>query len=69
MDADERAIEPAHAAYAERLIDQYYNDDDEARKVVRVALTAYLDGYYQGQPVGWKDGFETGRNHESRRHD
>ena len=60
LDADGRAMEPAYEAYAESLIDQFYNDDDDARKVVRVALTAYLDGYYQGQPVGWKDGFERG---------
>jgi hypothetical protein len=66
MDADGRAVEPAHAAYAESLIDQYYSDSDTSRKVVRVALGAYLDGYYQGQPAGWKDGFAAGRDREAR---
>ena len=66
LDQDGRAVEEEHEAYAERLVDQYYSDNDRARKLVRVALEAYLDGYYQGQPVGWKDGFAAGRSQEAR---
>ena len=65
LDQDGRA-EGEHEAYAERLVDQYWNDNDDARKVVRVALEAYLDGYYEGQPAGWKDGFAAGRDQEAR---
>ena len=62
LDADGRACEPEHEAYAECLVDQYYNDNDNARKVVRVALTAYLDGYYEGRGEGQRDGLAIARH-------
>ena len=66
IDQDGRVGEPEQEAYAERLLDAHWDDNDAARTVVRVALGAYLDGYYQGQPAGWRDGFQAGREHEAR---
>ena len=66
LDQDGRAVEEEHEEYAERLVDQYYSDSDKARKVVRVALGAYLDGWYAGMGAGQRDGLETAR--ELRRH-
>jgi hypothetical protein len=69
LDQDGRAVEEEHELYAESLVDRHWNDNDEARKVVRVALDAYLDGYYQGQPAGLKDGFAAGLAQAERRHE
>ena len=62
LDSDGRACEPAHEAYAERLVDEHWTASDEQRAVVRVALNAYLDGYYQGVAAGQRDGLAMARD-------
>ena len=62
LDQDGRACEEEHEAYAKRLVDQYYNDNDDARKVVRVGLVADLDGHLAGLAAGQRDGLEIARH-------
>ncbi len=62
MDMDGRACEEEHRAYALSLIDQHYDDTEKDRKVVRVGLVAYLDGYLAGKAAGQRDGLEIARH-------